>query len=46
MPNDARLRQYSRLSFWRAVQPPMPVNHEINSVLSLPEALREQVLSE
>ena len=37
-PNDARLLQNIRLSVWRAVQPPMPVNHIINSVLPLPEA--------
>ena len=45
-PNDARLRQEVRWSSLRAVQPPMPVNHKINSVLPLPESFGEQVLSE
>ena len=45
-PNDVRLLQSYRKSSCRAVQPPMPVNHKINSVLPLPEAFGEHLLSE
>ena len=45
-PNVVRLRQLHRMSFWRAVQPPRPVNHIINSVLPLPEAFKELALFE